>query len=274
MITASESSFLFRVKSSASRARPTSSGCTHTSRTPASAASWSSPPPAVTGRLTRHHDRGEVRRGRPGQPPGHRLGQLPGLRGDRAPGDHRRVLVAQRADLLVSGQVEGQHRRLPGDHRPQPGQPLVAPTITTRQPASTTVGHDILMRWDTKPVTPSGGCPRPPPLRSLLREAPYLWRDPRSIASMVLAPSGGLRWCRTAAAVKVERPTGRTTLTAARTGTDCSPRRGGMSAFGRCAAPGPASRRWSQGQGQGCGARAPGLISVRAARVGAAAATW
>ena len=57
-------------------------------------------------------------------------------------------------------------------------------------------------------------------------EGLYLWGDPRSIGSMFLAPSGGLRWCRTAAAVKVARPTGRTTLTAARTGAGCSPRRG------------------------------------------------
>ena len=42
MIVASVSSFLLRVKYSASRARATSSGCTHTSITPRSAASWSS----------------------------------------------------------------------------------------------------------------------------------------------------------------------------------------------------------------------------------------
>jgi hypothetical protein len=42
MIIASVSSFLLRVKSSASRARATSSGCTHTSRTPRSAVIWSS----------------------------------------------------------------------------------------------------------------------------------------------------------------------------------------------------------------------------------------
>ena len=42
MIIASVSSLLLRVKSSLSRARCTSSGCTQTSRTPASAAIWSS----------------------------------------------------------------------------------------------------------------------------------------------------------------------------------------------------------------------------------------
>jgi hypothetical protein len=45
-----------------------------------------------------------------------------------------------------------------------------------------------------------------------------------------------------------------------------------VSAFGRCAAPGPASAPVDGGC-QGCGARAPALIWVRAARVGAAAAT-
>ena len=41
MMTASVSSFLLRVKSSASRTRCTSSGCTHTSCAPSAAASWS-----------------------------------------------------------------------------------------------------------------------------------------------------------------------------------------------------------------------------------------
>src|SRR3954470_2774571 len=46
----------------------------------------------------------------------------------------------------------------------------------------------------------------------------YLWRDPRSIGSISLAP-GSCGSCRPAAAVKVERLTGRTTLAAAMTGT-------------------------------------------------------
>jgi hypothetical protein len=53
-----------------------------------------------------------------------------------------------------------------------------------------------------------------------------LYLGARSVGSILLAPAGGWRWCRPADAVKVERSTGRTTLTPARTGAECSPRRG------------------------------------------------
>ena len=131
-------------------------------------------PPPVPGRLTRHHHRGEPGLGRPSQPPADRLGQLPGLAPHRAPGHNTRVRVGHRAHLLVRGQIKRQHRGLPGDDRPQPGQLLVTATITPRQPRATTVGHDILLvRLGLQARTPhQGDVPRLQPLRLLLRPGP------------------------------------------------------------------------------------------------------
>jgi hypothetical protein len=176
--------------------------------------------PPVTGRLTGHHDRGEPGLGRPGHSPGDRFGQLPGLRPHRSPGEHLRILITQCADLLVPSQIERQHRRLAGDHRTQPGQPLVAAAISTREPARATVRHKILLVGvgTPSPLTPPGRCPGSSPAQVVTTRSALSVEGPRSIVSIPPAP-GSCDFCRPAGAVKVERPTGRTTLTAARTGT-------------------------------------------------------
>ncbi len=42
------------------------------------------------------------------------------------------LLVGQRAHLLVSGEIERQHRSLTGDDRPQPNQPVIATAVAPR----------------------------------------------------------------------------------------------------------------------------------------------
>src|SRR5659263_450087 len=137
MIIASLSSFLFRVKSSASRAQWTSNGWTHTSRAPHSATIWSSTrhrcPVGSEATTTEANPASAAR----ASPPLNRLSQLPRLDPDGPPGEYHRVLVGQRADLLVRGQIKRQHRRIPGHHRPQPGQPVITATIPTREPRTT-----------------------------------------------------------------------------------------------------------------------------------------
>src|SRR3954447_1782754 len=138
MITASVSSFLLPVKSSLSQAGRTSSGWTQTSRTPASAAIWSSTPHRCPVGSQATPPEQSRRRG-PGQPPLDRFPQLPRLSLHRAAGHHPGILVAQRAHLLVSGEIEREHRGLPGDDRAEPRELVIATTVSTREP--TTVGH-------------------------------------------------------------------------------------------------------------------------------------
>lgn len=97
-------------------------------------------PPAVPGRLAGDHHRGEPRPLSPFQAPHDSLPQLPRLHPHSAASQHPRVLIRQRAHLLISGQIKGEHRRLTRDHSTQPDQLTIPTTIPTREP-TTTIRH-------------------------------------------------------------------------------------------------------------------------------------
>lgn len=97
-------------------------------------------PPPMPGWFAGDHDRGVPSRQCLGQRPLEHLAKMPRLRVHRSTGQHPRVLVGQRADLLVGGQIEREHSRLAGDNRTQLRQPGIAATISPGEP-TTTVGH-------------------------------------------------------------------------------------------------------------------------------------
>ena len=168
MIAASPKSDRLRVKSSPSRARRTSSGCTHTTGILAARAVTTSGfhrcPVA-----TRQHQTGEPRprghRLRPGQD----LADAPRRPGKHPPGQHHRIMITNHRGLTLRGQIHRHDRPVLADQLTQRLQlrvPAATPRLTGRLP------------WRTTSSSVSGrdGNPHPPEGRSLPRSLPGVIR--------------------------------------------------------------------------------------------------
>jgi hypothetical protein len=97
--------------------------------------------PAVPGRLAAHHHPGKAVLDRGRSSPAKHLLKLPGTTAHGAAGQHPRVMVTQRQDLLGVGQVDRQDRSVVAHDAAHADQPGVAARIAARQAVTLSHGH-------------------------------------------------------------------------------------------------------------------------------------